>query len=112
MDKPENLFAEHNALPAALALEQTLADRIHVKRVHGVEFVRPGSLGQALGLPRIIHLLQHRSSRQRQKGIDELDELWSTLSHTTRTKVRDRLGWYDPHDLEWDDPRSNRFPKL
>lgn len=70
----------------------------------------PGQLGEALHLPRIIRLLQGKQLRQRERGLEEFHELWPTLSPTTREKVLDRIGWYDPKSLNWEDKRSNRRP--
>ena len=104
-------FNVESALAAAQALDTTLAARKHVKRVQGELFVSPGTLGSAVGLPRIIALLKHRSLTKREDGLSAFTALWQTLSTNTKNKVLNQLGWYDPHELAWDDPRSNRFPK-
>jgi len=103
-------FNRQNALAAALVLEEVLADRKHVKRVHGIEFETPGTLGNAIGVPRIVSMLRHRSAARQDEGLAALRTLWATLSERTRGKVLESLGWYDPRELDWDDPRSNRYP--
>jgi hypothetical protein len=105
-------FDHDTALKAALALEKTLARRTHVKLVNGIERVVPGTLGEAIGLPGMISRLQSRSSRQRDQGLEDFRILWATLSPRTTRRVLDAIGWYEPKDLEWDDPRSNRRPDL
>ncbi|MFE8070942.1 hypothetical protein QQM79_07765 [Marinobacteraceae bacterium S3BR75-40.1] len=100
------------ALSAAEALSEVLAQRTHRKKVLGQEVVVPGQLGQALGLPVIINQLQGKTEARRQKGLEAFEELWTTLSVYTRRKVLDAIGWYDPEELDWDDPRSNRRPRI
>lgn len=105
-------FDEALALQAALALRKIFAQRTHVKLVHGEERVVQGTLGEAVRLPSTISLLGHRSAKQREKGLGEFRRLWDTLSSHTCRKVLDAIGWYEPKDLDWEDPRSNRRPDL
>ncbi len=105
-------FDTGTALKAALALKKTLARRTHVKLVNGEERVVPGTLGEAIGLPGMISRLESRSSPQRDRGLEDFRTLWTTLSPQTTRKVLEAIGWYEPKDLDWDDPRSNRRPDL
>ncbi|MFO7994568.1 MAG: hypothetical protein R6U69_10490 [Marinobacter sp.] len=108
MDSEE--FDVETALDTAIALHRVLAARTHRRKVMGQEVLVPGQLGEALHLPRIIKRLQSKQLRQREQGLEELQELWPTLSLATREKVLDRIGWYDPKSLDWEDKRSNRRP--
>ncbi|AZT82955.1 hypothetical protein EHN06_05035 [Marinobacter sp. NP-4(2019)] len=108
MDHEE--FTTETALDAATALHKVLAARTHRKKVMGQDVWVPGQLGEALQLPRIIRRLQSKQQKQRDQGLDEFQELWPTLSPATRKKVLDRIGWYNPKELNWDDKRSNRRP--
>lgn len=108
MDHEE--FTTETALDAAIALHKVLAARTHRRKVMGQDVWVPGQLGEALQLPRIIRRLQSKQLKQRDQGLDEFQELWPTLSPTTRDKVLDRIGWYNPKELDWDDKRSNRRP--
>lgn len=108
MDNEE--FDVGTALDAAIALHRVLAARTHRRKVMGQEVLVPGQLGEALHLPRIIRRLQGKQQRQRERGLEEFQELWPTLSPATREKVLDRIGWYDPKALDWEDKRSNRRP--
>lgn len=103
-------FTVETALEAATALHHVLAARTHRRKLMGQEVLIPGQLGEALHLPQIIRRLQARQSRQRQRGLEHFQDLWQTLSPTTRTKVLDHIGWYDPKSLDWEDKRSNRRP--
>ena len=105
-------FDTRTALKAALALRETLAQRTHVKRVAGEERVVPGTLGEAVKLPVIISYLASRSSRRRDSGLEDFQALWNTLSSQTCNRVLLAIGWYEPKELDWDDPRSNRRPDL
>lgn len=109
MSGTEN-FSSETALKAATALQQVLAARMHRRKVMGQPVLVPGQLGEALQLPRIINRLQSKQQRQRERGLEEFMGLWPTLSPVTRDKVLDRIGWYDPKELEWEDKRSNRRP--
>lgn len=92
------------------AITEVLDSRLH-RRVHmGEEILVKGSLSRALHLPELRKkLYSHQTSRQ-QVGKDELIQLWQTLSDNTRQSVLERLHWYEPEKLDWDDPRSNRKP--
>ena len=103
-------FDIETALDAAAALHRVLAARTHRRKVMGQEVLVPGQLGEALQLPQIIRRLQSKQLRQREQGLDDFQDLWPTLSPTTREKVLNRIGWYDPKSLDWEDKRSNRRP--
>ncbi|MGM0769695.1 MAG: hypothetical protein ACQEV6_16880 [Pseudomonadota bacterium] len=103
-------FSTDTALDAAGALNQVLAARTHRRKVMGQEVWVPGQLGEALHLPRIMRRLQSKQQKQRELGLEEFQELWPTLSPATREKVLDRIGWYNPKELDWEDKRSNRRP--
>lgn len=103
-------FTIETALEAAISLTQVLAARRHRRKVMGQEVLVPGQLGEALHLPRIIQRLQSKQIRQRDLGLEDFQSLWPTLSGSTRDKVLQNLGWYDPAKLDWDDKRSNRRP--
>ncbi|MCM0611061.1 hypothetical protein KFJ24_01070 [Marinobacter sediminum] len=103
-------FTTETAVEAAVELRRVLAARTHRRKVMGQEVLVPGQLGEALHLPRTINRLQSKQQRQREKGLEDFQELWPTLSPTTREKVLDGIGWYDPKELDWEDKRSNRRP--
>ena len=103
-------FNTDTALEAAIALSDVLARRMHRKTVMGQECLVPGQLGEALGLPRIIHQLQSRNQKRRELGLARFEEIWHSISERSRRKARDELGWWDPKELDWEDPRSNRRP--
>ncbi|MDL0430682.1 hypothetical protein QPM17_06075 [Marinobacter sp. TBZ242] len=105
-------FDTGTALDAATALHRVLAARTHRRKVMGQEVLVPGQLGEALHIPRIMRRLQSKQQRQREQGLEEFQELWPTLSPATREKVLDRIGWYDPKSLNWEDKRSNRRPAV
>ncbi len=105
-------FTTETALDAAAELRRVLAARTHRRKVLGQEVIVPGQLGEALQLPRIINRLQSKQQRFRDQGLDDFQELWPTLSASTREKVLDAIGWYDPKDLSWEDKRSNRRPAV
>jgi len=106
----DEAFNIDTALQAASVLSDVLARRRHRKTIMGQECLVPGQLGDALGLPRIIHQLQSRNQKSRELGLARFEEVWRSLSERSRRKVRDELGWWDPKELDWDDPRSNRRP--
>lgn len=103
-------FTLETALEAAIALHHVLAARTHRRKVMGQEVLIPGQLGKALQLPQIIRRLQARQVRQRERGLEDFQDLWQTLSPVTRDKVLTNIGWYDPRSLDWEDKRSNRRP--
>lgn len=103
-------FSVETAIEAAEALQKTLAQRTHRKKVMGQEVIRPGQLGEALRLPAIIAKLRSKQARRREEGLDDFQSLWPTLSPTTHEKVLGEMDWYDPRALDWDDKRSNRRP--
>jgi len=104
-------FNASNVLEAAVALQRVLAARTHAKKNLQGEIIQvPSTLGNDLKLPHIIKRLTSKVWSQREKGLEEFQELWETLANGTRKKVEDAIGWYDPEELEWDDIRSNRKP--
>ena len=103
-------FTVETALQAAAALQKVLAARTHRRKVMGQEIEVPGQLGEALQLPRIIRRLGSKQKRQRELGLEIFQELWPTLSRQTREQVLNRIGWYNPKQLDWEDKRSNRRP--
>jgi len=105
-------FDTTTAQLAAIELRKVLAARTHRKKIMGEIHVIPGTLGEAIRLPQIIHQLESRSTTQRNRGLENFRVLWQTLSEPTRREIEEFLGWYEPHELDWDDPRSNRRPKL
>lgn len=105
-------FTIETALDAARELRRVLAARTHRRKVMGQDVLVPGQLGEALQLPQIINRLQSKQQRLRDQGLEDFQELWPTLSATTRAKVLDAIGWYDPKDLAWEDKRSNRRPVI
>lgn len=110
MDSEE--FNLESARRAAEALQAVLAARTHRKKYLGKMYTVPGRLGEALKLPTIIRKLNSRVVSRQESGLDEFQFLWDTLSEPTRQSVLELIGWYEPTDLDWDDPRSNRKPKL
>lgn len=103
-------FDQDSALRAAEALAEVLKRRTHRRKVMGQVMVVPGQLGDALKLPDIMNRLSGKTQRRRASGLNAFQELWETLSESTRIDVLNELGWYDPEDLDWDDKRSNRRP--
>ncbi|MAV26043.1 MAG: hypothetical protein CMQ05_07975 [Gammaproteobacteria bacterium] len=100
------------ALRAADALKVILQNRTRVKVILGEERVVPGTLGEVIRLPTILARLQGRSRVARDAALAEFRTLWSTLSEKTTSEVLLTIGWYDPTELDWEDPRSNRRPDL
>ena len=105
-------FSTESALLAAVALATIFARRTHIRVILGEERRVSGSLGKAVNLPGITSLLEHRSPKQRERGLGEFRALWDTLSAASRNSVLEAIGWYDPVKLEWDDIRSNRRPDV
>lgn len=94
------------------SLIEVLDSRVH-KKVHlGEEVLVKGSLSRALHLPETSRKLNSPRMDKQLQGKDELIMVWETLSMPTRQAVFEQLGWYDPSELDWDDPRSNRKPPL
>ncbi|TVP57729.1 MAG: hypothetical protein EA349_05890 [Halomonadaceae bacterium] len=105
-------FNQDTALQAARVLAAVLSRRQHRKVIMGQTVLVPGQLGEALRLPGIIHALQSRSGTRRNEAVERFTAIWLSLSERSREQVRERLGWYDPRQMEWDDPRSNRLPDV
>ncbi|MBN7771566.1 hypothetical protein KUV44_13530 [Marinobacter daepoensis] len=105
-------FTVESALEAALVLQKVLAARTHRRKVMGQDVLVPGQLGDALQLPKTISRLRGKQQRLRERGLEDFQELWPTLSIYTRQRVLNGLGWYDPKELDWDDKRSNRRPMV
>ena len=94
----------------AQVLEDVLSERTH-KRVHlGEEIVVKGSLAKALKLPKLLKDLSSNKANIQEAAKDQFITLWTTLSQSTKDAVIRRVDWYDPQELDWDDPRSNRKP--
>lgn len=105
-------FNQPVALKAATALDKVLRARRH-KKVHlGEEVWVQGKLSDALGLPKIIRQLNSNVAQRREQGLIAFQELWPTLSETSRKKVEKDIGWYEVDELDWDDKRSNRRVNL
>lgn len=105
-------FTIETARLAAEALQNVFAARTHRKKYLGKVYVVPGKLGETVKLPKIIAKLNSRMSNRQQMGLEDFQFLWDTLSETTRQTVLDEIGWYEPTELDWEDKRSNRKPKL
>ncbi len=105
-------FDEASALEAALGLQKVLQMRTHKRKYLGQYYEVPGKLGEALRLPSILSKLGSKVVKRRQQGVEEFNDLWITLSKATQQRVLELMSWYDPKELEWDDKRSNRKPKL
>ncbi len=103
-------FTVETALDAAAELQKALAARTHRRKIMGQEVEVPGQLGEALQLPRIIRRLGSKQQRQRDRGLEDFQALWPTLSPHTRERVLVSIGWYNPKELDWEDKRSNRRP--
>ncbi len=110
MDSEE--FNLESARLAAGALEEVLAARTHQKKYLGKMYTVPGRLGEALKLPTIIAKLNSRVTSRQETGLEEFQFLWDTLSEPTRESVLELIGWYEPTDLDWEDKRSNRKPRI
>ncbi|MDX1693739.1 MAG: hypothetical protein R3208_08225 [Ketobacteraceae bacterium] len=110
MDSEE--FNLESARLAANALQEVLAARTHRKKYLGKIYTVPGRLGEALKLPTIIARLNSRVTSRQQAGLEDFQFLWDTLSEATRDNVLQLIGWYEPRELDWEDKRSNRKPKI
>jgi len=84
----DNRFSEESALSAAEALQHVLASRTHKRKVLGEERIVPGQLGEALGLPAIIHRLQSRSGPVRSEATERFEAIWDTLRTFTPARAR------------------------
>lgn len=96
----------------AQALQQVLDSRTHKRVYLGDEIMVKGSLSKALKLPEIIRTLNSPHLERQSKAQDALAELWATLSAQTQEHTLEKLNWYEPKALSWEDPRSNRRPVL
>lgn len=105
-------FDTFSGLKAARALELVLESRTHKKKYLGQIYTLPGQLAKALRVPNIISKLESKASTRRQRGLEEFLEVWSTLSIATKSRVLDEIGWYEPEQLDWEDKRSNKMPKI
>ncbi|MDX1589395.1 MAG: hypothetical protein R3296_10700 [Oleiphilaceae bacterium] len=105
-------FNQDSARHAARVLARVLSRRQHRKTILGQTVMVPGQLGEALRLPGIIHALESRSGPRREAAVERFQAIWESLSEPTREQVREELGWYDPREMDWEDPRSNRRPDL
>ncbi len=106
-------FNIETALLGVKALKEALESRVHKRKNYfGEEIHVPGTLGDAVQLPKITRLLNSRTQESREKGLVAFQELWQTLSPSTREAVEESIGWYEPSQLEWEDKRSNRRPNI
>ncbi len=96
----------------AQALQQVLDSRTHKRIYLGDEIRVKGSLSKALKLPEIIRTLNSPHHERQIKAQDAIAELWATLSPSTQEHTLEKLNWYEPNALDWEDPRSNRRPSL
>ena len=110
MDSEE--FTLESARLAADALQEVFAARTHRKKYLGKIYTVPGKLGEALRLPTITAKLNSRVLARQEAGLEDFQFLWDTLSEATRESVLEAIGWYEPTELDWEDKRSNRKPKL
>jgi hypothetical protein len=102
-----------NVLEAAIALDLILKKRVHPKKNwYGETILSPSKLGIDLGLPKILKRLNSKTISQKEKGLEDFQNIWMSLSAPTRTQVEESIGWYEPENLDWDDIRSNRRPKI
>jgi hypothetical protein len=93
-------------------LTKVLDSRTHKRVVMGDEITVKGSLSKALKLPNVCAMLNSSHTQRQENGHQQLAEIWSTLSPSTKERTLALLGWYEPKDLPWDDPRSNRKPQI
>lgn len=105
-------FNQPVALKAATELDKVLRARRHRKVHLGEEVWVQGKLSDALGLPKIIRQLSSKVAQRREQGLLAFQELWPTLSDSSRKKVEKAIGWYEAEELDWDDKRSNRRANL
>lgn len=93
-----------------VAVIAVLDSRMHKRKHLGEEILVKGSLSQALHLPDLQKRLNAVNEEKQNRAREDLASVWQSLSTATRQAVIEQLGWYDPHELDWDDPRSNRRP--
>ena len=103
-----DLLDEISLLRLAEALQLVLNARTHKHTHLGEEIIVKGSLSKALKLPEIIKHLDASESK-RIKARAKLDDVWWSLSDNTRQRALEAAEIYQPNDLDWDDPRSNRY---
>ena len=101
-------FDTETALEAVVALEKVLQRRTHRVKYLDQEYLAPGTLGEALRLPKITAQLEAPGLVRKESGLDAFQAIWDTLSKATRHAVLKEIGWYDPKSLDWEDHRSNR----
>lgn len=101
-------FNAETALEAVIELERVLQRRTHRVKYLGQEYLAPGTLGEALKLPKITAQLHAPGLVRKEAGLEAFQAVWDTLSEPTRHAVLKEIGWYDPRNLDWDDYRSNR----
>ncbi len=111
MQDPEE-FDVNSARIALPLLKEVLQRRTHIKKSLGKTYLLKGTLVAALKLPQMEDQLHSKSGPRRNKGLAAFQGLWNTLSTETRKAVLTQMGWYEPSELPWDDPRSNRRPTL
>ena len=98
-------------LNLANALLFVLDARTHKHNHLGQEIIVKGSLSKALKLPDIISQLAS-TTKKRESARDRFVDIWYTLSSLTCDRAMEKAGIYQPKDLDWDDPRSNRHPNV
>ncbi|CAA0119404.1 Uncharacterised protein [BD1-7 clade bacterium] len=94
----------------AISLQDVLNERTHRKQHLGAEVIVAGSLSKALNLPLLISHLAGKSGAKHLAATEKLAEIWVTLSPLTQQKVLSRCNIYNPEEMDWEDPRSNRWP--
>ena len=105
-------FTTEQRICCAQAIEAALNRRRHHHIIMGENVVVQGSLAKALKLPELIKKLRSPQAIKRDLAAEQLESIWQSLSQATQEHVKQELNWYDPKDLTWDDPRSNRNPTL
>ncbi|NRB42690.1 MAG: hypothetical protein HRU20_30180 [Pseudomonadales bacterium] len=100
-----------NLLLIGEALQMVLDARTHKHNHLGEEVIVKGSLSKALKLPELIKHLSS-TTKKRESARERLSEIWYTLSSATCERSLKLAGVYEPRELSWEDPRSNRHPSL